>query len=232
MTSPENPVDDKKTRVLAVARELIHETGNFDVPMRMLAARAQVSLRTPYEYFRSKAGLIGAILQQDIEEFKVLSAGRHSSDELEHLFDRVQWGIDYYSQNQPFYRSLYRGTQAYSPGHDEEPAREVLRSFQILCHRAQRAGLIRPEVDTAQLGDTLTDIWASNVRTWARDEFEIQLVSRKINFGFACVLASIAPEPAASRMRAHILRFQEEIRTFGGIPVVRPPSAKSKPLAG
>jgi len=223
--------EDRKSRVLAVARELIHETGDFDLPMRMLAARAQVSLRTPYEYFGSKAGLIGAILQQEIEIFKVLVADRRSADALEHLFDRVQWGIDFYSKNQPFYRSLFRATQAYSPGHDEEPARESVRSFQVLCNRAHRAGLIRPEVDPLQLGDTLTDIWASNLRTWARDEYDIQLASRKISFGFACVLAGAAPEPAASRVRQHIVRFREEIDIYGGVPPLAPPHRTIPPPA-
>jgi AcrR family transcriptional regulator len=223
MTSTFSPAEEKKSRMLAVARELIHETGDFDLPMRKLAARAQVSLRTPYEYFGSKAGLIGAILQQEIEIFKELVADRRSTDELEHLLDRVQWGIDFYSKNQPFYRSLFRATQAYSPGHDEEPARESFRSFQVLCNRAYRAGLIRPEVDPLQLGDTLTDIWASNLRTWARDEYDIQLASRKISFGFACVLAGVAREPAAGRMREHIVRFREQIDIYGGVTPLGPP---------
>lgn len=224
--------EEKKSRVLAVARELIEETGDFDVPMRALAARAQVSLRTPYEYFGSKIALIGAILQQDIERFKVLVADRRSVDELEHLFDRVQWGMEFYSEKQPFYRSLFRATQAYSPGHDEEPARENLRSFQVLCRRAQRAGLIRPDVDAAQLGATLTDIWASNVRTWALGEFEIGLVGPRINFGFACVLAGVAPEPAALRMRERILSFQDELRSLGGIPPIAPAPPRPAPAAG
>jgi AcrR family transcriptional regulator len=227
-----SPAEEKKSRVLAVARELIHETGDFDLPMRMLAARAQVSLRTPYEHFGSKAGVIGAILQQEIEIFKVLVADRRSVDALEHLLDRVQWGIDFYSKNQPFYRSLFRATQAYSPGHDEEPARESFRSFQVLSNRAYRAGLIRPEVDPLQLGDTLTDIWASNLRTWARDEYDIQLASRKTSFGFACVLAGVASEPAAGRMRERIIRFREEIESYGGVAPLGPPRRAVPPPVG
>jgi AcrR family transcriptional regulator len=227
-----SPAEEKKSRVLAVARELIHETGDFDLPMRMLAARAQVSLRTPYEYFGSKAGVIGAILQQEIEIFKVLVADRRSVDALEHLLDRVQWGIDFYSKNQPFYRSLFRATQAYSPGHDEEPARESFRSFQVLCNRAYRAGLIRPGVDPLQLGDTLTDIWASNLRTWARDEYDIQLASRKTCFGFACVLAGVASEPAAGRMREHINHFREEMERYGGVVPIGPPRRAVPPPMG
>ena len=214
MISTTSQADEKKARILVVARELIQETGDFDLPMRALAARAQVSLRTPYEYFGSKAGLIGAILGEDQHHFRETIADRHSADELENILDRVRWGFDFYALNQPFYRALYRATQAYTPGHDEEPAREVLRSFQILSTRALRAGLVRSDIDPLHLGDILTDIWASKVRTWARDSLAIQLVSLEIRLGFAMVLAGVTPEPAAERMRARVVQFQEAIKSF------------------
>jgi AcrR family transcriptional regulator len=182
--------------------------------MRKLAARAGVSLRTPYELFGSKVGVIGEILLDDQAKFGQTTTELKSADELENLFDRISLGIDFYGDNQPFYRALFRATQAYTPGHNEEPARESLRSFQILSSRAQRAGLIRPEVDPSHLGETLTDIFASNVRTWARDSLDIPLVKVKISFGFAIALAGVTPEPVAARMRAHIVEFQGMIERF------------------
>lgn len=208
-------VIDKRKAILDVARTLIKETGDFDLPMRQLAATAQVSLRTPYEYFGSKAGVIGAILAEDQQVFKDTTAQLRSADELENIFDRVRWGIDFYALNQPFYRALYRATQAYSPGHTEEPARESLRSFQILASRARRAGFIRSEVDTALVGEALTDIFGSEVRTWARDALEIQLVSLRICFGFAAVLNGVAAPSVAGRLTDHILTFQRAIHDFG-----------------
>jgi len=211
-TSPQ--AAETKRRILSVARELIQETGDFDLPMRKLASRAQVSLRTPYALFGSKTGLIGSILTEDQIKFREMTAKLHSSDELENILDRIEIGTEVFARNQPFYRALYRATQAYTPGHDEEPARESIRGFQILCGRARRAGLIRPDIDTMLLGDTLTDIFASNVRTWARDSLDIHLVRLKISFGFVIVLAGVASEPAAARMRAHILEFQQAIESF------------------
>ena len=208
-------LEERKRRIIAVARELVRETGDFDVPMRELAARAQVSLRIPYELFGSKTGLIGAVLAEDQKAFRDSASQFHSSDELENIFDRVRMGMEFFANNQPFYRALYRATQAYTPGHDEEPARESLGSWRRLCQRASRAGLIRPEVDPLYLGETLTDIFASNVRTWARDSSDIQLTGLKISFGFAAVLAGGATEPGATRMRSHVVEFQHAIEDFG-----------------
>jgi AcrR family transcriptional regulator len=207
-------IEDKTERILVAAQDIIRETGDFDLPMRMLAARAQVSLRTPYELFGSKNGVIRSLLKRDQAVFVKKVNEIRSVDQLENLFDRVRYGIGFYSDKQPFYRALFRATQGYSGGDETEPARENVRSFSILSARAQAAGLIRPEIDPQVFGETLTDIFASNVRTWASSTFDIALVTHKICYGFAVALAAVATEPAASRMRDHILDFQDAIHAF------------------
>jgi AcrR family transcriptional regulator len=171
-------------------------------------------LRTPYEYFGAKAGVIGAILVEDLERFRETVNHYSSVDELEHIFDRVRWGIDFYALNEPFYRALFRATQAYAPDRDLEPARQPLLSFQKLCGHAGKAGLLRPGVDPGHIGETLTDIFASGVRTWAMEHFDLQLASVKIRFGFATVLAGVVADREIERMRAHIEEYQTGIDAF------------------
>lgn len=207
-------IEEKTQRLIAVAREIIHATGDFDLPMRQLAATAQVSLRTPYQLFGSKHGVIRAILKSDQVVFRERTAGLRSENELENLFDRVRLGIDFFADKQPFYRALFRASQGYSGGDETEPARENARAFRILCRRAQEAGLIFPEIDAALLGETLTDIFASNLRNWANSSFDIELVDLKIGFGFSVVLCGVTPEPYATRMRERRRRLEDAIRTF------------------
>ena len=57
-------------RLLDVAAEIVRESVDFDLPMRQLAARAQVSLRTPYKIFGSKGGIIRALLKQERLEWR------------------------------------------------------------------------------------------------------------------------------------------------------------------
>jgi AcrR family transcriptional regulator len=217
MKAPSKKSEDTKNRILAVALEIIQETGDFDLPMRKLAARAQVSLRTPYELFGSKGQIIGALLLRDQASYGKVAAVIQSIDELDNIFDRLGLGIMVFARNEPFYRALFLATQAYTPGqNDDEPARENLRSFRILCRRASRAGLIRPEIDPWLVGEALTDVFSANVRTWARSSLDIRLLELKIKFGMACVLASAAPEPAAARMRMRMVEFQKAIADFGG----------------
>lgn len=200
--------EDKAERLVAVARQIIRETGDFDLPMRLLAARAQVSLRTPYELFGSKTGVIRAILKLDQAYFRVQARQLTSRDPLENIFDRVRLGVDLYAANQPFYRALFRATQGYSGGDETEPARENLKSFRILSQRVQAVGLIRPEVDTDLLGEILTDVFAASFRTWASSDFDIALAGYRIGFGTALAFAGCATEPTAARMRQTAAEYQ------------------------
>ncbi len=214
MTIKARRSEEKADLLLATAREIIRETGDFDLPMRKLAARAQVSLRTPYELFRSKSGIIGAILKVDQKVFRDRAAELQSEDELENLFDRVRLGISFYRENPNFYRALFRATQGYSGGDETEPARENVHGFTVLTMRAIAAGLIRSETDPRLFAEILTDIFAANVRTWAASDFDMRLASLKICYGFALALAGVAPPPTDARMRVRALEFQEEVTAF------------------
>src|SRR3546814_8853729 len=108
MTAKTRRAEDKADLLVSVAREIIRETGDFDLPMRQLAARAQVSLRTPYELFGSKTGVIRAILKLDQATFRVLARKLSSADWLDNILDRVGLGVAFYAESQPFYRALFR----------------------------------------------------------------------------------------------------------------------------
>jgi AcrR family transcriptional regulator len=206
--------EDKSALILSVAREIIRETGDFDLSMRKLAARAQVSLRTPYELFESKNGIIRAILKIDQAEFREWARQLKSTDWFDHILNTMHLSILLYQDNQPFYRALFRATQAYSGGDETEPARETLSNFQVLCQRAQAAGLIREDVDSNIVAEVLTDLFASEYRNWASSSFDIRLVEFKIGFGMAAVLASVAEAPHTERMRQRMMRFQTELKAL------------------
>jgi AcrR family transcriptional regulator len=206
--------EDKAARLLAVAAEIIRETGDFDLPMRELAARAQVSLRDPYQLFGSKAGLITALLKADQAVFHDKVRALPSSDVLDNLFERVRIGVEFFAENQPFYRALFRATQGYSGGDETEPARENLRAFRSMARRASREGYIEDDIDPEILGETLTDIFAANLRSWAAGGFDIHLCYLKIGFGMAQLLTGAATAPHDVRLRERRRKYQAQIRAF------------------
>ena len=59
---------ERRARIIQAARDLIRDTGDAGLSMRALAARAGVSLATPYNLFGSKRAIVMAVLQ-DVREF-------------------------------------------------------------------------------------------------------------------------------------------------------------------
>ena len=206
--------DPRALKLIDAARAIIRETGTFDLPMRQLAARAQVSLRTPYEIFGSKSGIIIAILRSDQAIFGEIAKRLKSQDILNGLFHRVMASMEFYTHQQPFYRALFRATQGYSGAGGSEPVREVLPIYTDLCVRGREAGHLRPDIDPAMLAGTLTDIFAANLRHWALSDFDIMLTGNRVCYGHATVLAGTVADPWADMMRTRMGEFQRAVRAL------------------
>lgn len=215
MAPNDTSASSNSERILRAAREIIRENGDFDLPMRQLANRAQVSLRTPYELFGSKVGLIRAILKQDEANFGRLVKTVRGADRFETFFKANKAGIAFFARNQPFYRALYQATQAYSGGDETDPAREANPGTRRFAEKAISSGMLDPSVDPDVLYETLMDIFAANMRAWAASSFDIELVEYRMGFGQALVLAALANEPHASALRRRAMAFHGQILAFG-----------------
>ena len=62
MSRREEAKAERRHRIIAAARDLIKETGDTGLSMRAIAARAGVSLTTPYNLFGSKRAIVIALL--------------------------------------------------------------------------------------------------------------------------------------------------------------------------
>ena len=78
MSQREDAKAERRRRIVAAARDLIRETGDAGLSMRAIAARANVSLTTPYSLFGSKRAIVIAVLE-DVREFgERFSSLRHT----------------------------------------------------------------------------------------------------------------------------------------------------------
>jgi AcrR family transcriptional regulator len=206
--------DKRAATLLQAAQAIVRETGNFDLPMRTLAARAQVSLRTPYEVFGSKNGIIRALLISEQEEFREIVKNYRSIDRLEMFFDRTLLGMEFYAREQPFYRALFRATQAFSGGDETEPAREMLPIYANMVRRAIEEGFLREDLNITNIAEILTDLFAANLRNWASSDFDIWLAGQKICFGFSLALAGVATSQWIERLHLNARTYDKSIEAY------------------
>src|SRR5271155_4601467 len=104
----EDAKTERRHRIVTAARDLIRETGDTGLSMRAIAARAAVSLSTPYNLFGSKRAIVLAVLE-DIQEFHERFAKLRSVSAIERIFQALWMSISYYVDDPDFYRTLWTG---------------------------------------------------------------------------------------------------------------------------
>lgn len=203
--------DDQRRRIVTAARQIIRETGNFDLPMRALSARAKVSMTRPYTYFGSKSGVVAAILADDEVRFARQRAAVTSTDLIEAHFDSLRLGMNFYASDQPFYRALFRLSWDVSAG-GHDPTRLNHPVFLKRIAGAKAAGLLRDTLEVAAFADVLTDLFSAGVRAWAILNRDVEWLHAKLGYGYAIAFAGAGTAATQTRMRHRLLHFERGLQ--------------------
>ena len=148
---------DNRERLLEAARELFSERG-LDVPMREVARRAGVGPATLYRRFPTKLDLIEEAFATELRSCtEIVLSGGADPDAWNGLCSVILRISELNSRNRGF-------TEAFAsnfPGAIDLPAhrREMVRSLQHLCHRAQDSGQLRAD---ATVEDVIAILMASH----------------------------------------------------------------------
>lgn len=196
------PLSEKGALILTKATAIIKQTGSFDLPMRQLAAESQVSLRTPYEIFGSKAGLIRAVLANEMNDFRRRARELPVTDPLTTILERIDLSVRFYGGEQAFYRGLFKGAELFADGDAGQPFPEVQQAFSVLIARAQEAGILVAHASPALLGEVVTHMFLWAFRAWAWGSGDIAATTPQIKFAVATLLAGAATEGHAPMLRA------------------------------
>ncbi len=141
--------EEARRAILDATEALLIEVGGDQFSIRALADRCGYTPPTIYHYFRDKAGLLDALLE---ERFARLLASvediPQGDDPAENLRRMVEAFIDFGRKNPAFYRLIVVGPRATGDGTPPsvEAAREVLSAPWI---ELQRAGRLQTDPRTA-----------------------------------------------------------------------------------
>lgn len=207
-------IEDTSERLLAVARAIIDETGDFELSMRALAARARVSLTTAYNLFGSKGGVIEAILRADQSDWLDELRTIRRDDPFELLFEQTRQGVGFLERREAFYRALFRATGPFGEPRRGDVLREVRPGYVAFCRLARSQGVLGEWADLNLLAETLTNIYAASLRHWANGGFPIRRAGLVASYGYALALAGAASAEGAAALRAHMAEFAAQINAF------------------
>ena len=182
------PAATSKEEILAACRELIHQQGGTELNVREVAAACGISVGTVYNYFGSKADLVGAAVESvwyDI--FRCAddgSAFATMQDCVRWLFERLAYGNAQY----PGFFTLHSASFV----NQDRPEGKVRMQkawehiMEMLCKVLQQDPLIRPGVfcdafTPEQFADILFSlILAAQLRGQYSADTVLQLVDRML----------------------------------------------------
>ena len=205
---------ERRRLIIQAARDLIRETGNPGLSMRGLAARAGVSLATPYNLFGSKRAIVVAVLQ-DVRDFQERFSSLSAADPLDRIFLALDMSIEFYVGDPAFYRTLWAAVFDSSDGLRGEilnPKRDAF--WRGLIEDATREGSIASDIDGDLLLRQLELTLRSVVFDWVVGEISPARLGHTARLGYALILHGAAAEAGRVPLRTRVLEAQAALSRF------------------
>ncbi|HEY5006710.1 MAG TPA: TetR/AcrR family transcriptional regulator [Caulobacteraceae bacterium] len=210
MSRREDAKAERRHRIVTAARDLIRETGDTGLSMRAIAARARVSLSTPYNLFGSKRAIVLAVLE-DIREFNERFARLRSTDAIERIFQALSMSIRYYVEDPDFYRTLWTGVFVMSAASVRNalamPERDAF--WLALVNAAAQEGALSPGIDTGLLLRNLDLTFGAVMLNWVLGALSIEELEPAAALGYALALRGAAAPPWQSPLANRIAEQQD-----------------------
>ena len=212
MSRREEAKEGRRRRIITAARDLIRETGEPGLSMRAIAARANVSLSTPYNLFGSKRAVVVAVLE-DIREFHERFARLRSVNAVERIFQALAMSIQFYVEDPDFYRTLWTGVFDMS-GKEVRAAlaRPERDAFWLaLVNAAAEEGALAPEIDTALLLHDLDLTFGAVMLNWVLGSLATEELAPAAGYGYALTLRGAATPRWQDPLALKIGEYQDQM---------------------
>jgi AcrR family transcriptional regulator len=202
--------EERQKRIVEVAEKLLRESGGVAFSMRALAGRANISLKTAYNLFGSKQGVMLQIFRAEQSRFLQELRQVNAEDKLDEVFLRLDLAAKHFLQNEEFYRYIFNVADAVNVGTRQDPAREVFETSRRYLVEAMAAGVVLTEFDPDKLAEHFTDLFSSAVKEWAKGAVPSERLYQRMAYGQAVALAAVCAPQGAERMRRLALALQSD----------------------
>jgi AcrR family transcriptional regulator len=206
---------ERRSRIVRAARDLIRETGDTDLSMRMIAKRAGVSLTTPYNLFGSKRAVVLAVFE-DERDFVVRFARLKAANAIDRIFDAHDLGMSYFIEDPDFYRTLWKallnteGTDSTGLATPDRLERNRA-AWRALIEDAQDEGLTDRTVASDTLERALSYAANGAMLAWAMGALPTAALAPTAALSYALALRGAATPAGAAILQSRILRCQETL---------------------
>ncbi|MEL6830907.1 MAG: helix-turn-helix domain-containing protein [Pseudomonadota bacterium] len=218
---------ERRSRIVQAARDLIKETGNTELSMRLLAQRAEVSLSTPYNLFGSKRAVVLAVLE-DERDFAKRFRRLQTTNSVERVFAAHELAFRYYTSDPEFYRTLWRALLSTTNEDDSGLASpERLAQTRAIWHGLVQAvadeGHLTPGAEVDLVLQSMAHITGGALLSWAMGSLRTPQLTPSVGLGYALCLKGAATQSGQRLLDRHISDYQNVLSNFGPGVLLRSP---------
>jgi AcrR family transcriptional regulator len=210
MSRREESKEFNRTRIRAAAEDIIRSEGIEHLSMRRLAEQADVSLRTPYNLFGSKTGILISLMQEAEAELAPVAAGNDQHLVLLRLLTSLDRIEAFFGRDEEYFRSIYSSIMASANPDAREMA--VSRSVAMSCARLQQAancGELLNGADTQHLGRHLAIQLLSVLGMWGSGFFSNRECIAQVRRSWLAILLQHCSETSRPSLAAAYLATLE-----------------------
>ncbi len=196
-------------RVLDAARSFIEQHGVEQLSMRRLADEAEVSVRTLYNHFGDKDGLLTALVQRSLDSMDVEVHQITARDPLERIWEAIAVSIDKMVADVPkaVVRAILMDDRLVTQMNEQWTGWDLIVNE---IRAATDSGALRPDIDPVVLAEHAGMVLFHLQRRWTAGEIDnIELRDRAL-YAFDIALLAMARPRARTRLLAHIQALEHE----------------------
>jgi AcrR family transcriptional regulator len=176
----------RRARLIRAARDLIAERADGNFSMQELAARAGLSLATPYNLLGSKAAILQEVYRAETEGFRRTYKSAHRKPPVERVMSTVEYTLGVFASKPQFYRNLSRSLSALEP----EEMRQLIVPYADamllpLVEDLMAEGAISVSVSPTIITTHLQRIFESTFLHWAALNWDQHRFRKELRAGFA-----------------------------------------------
>ena len=195
-------------RILDAARSIVEVDGTDGLSMRRLAEEAEVSVRTIYNLFGDKDGVLEALVGDSFDAMHGAVGSIDAVDPIERIWQAVSLSIQMNCQYVPKAvvaavvtdARLQRDLSKYWPG--LEPKLDAIRT-------ATRSRALRPDLDAETLFEQAGAVFLHLLWRWSQGEIDERALEAGALHAFDVCLLAVAGPRVRARLLAHIAELDE-----------------------
>lgn len=229
---PSHAVNKERRRqdILQAAKDLIRESETGDFSMLDLAARAGVSLATPYNLLGSKFGILTEIHERELQDFREKIGQFQFKDPVDAVLTSADEAMKEFLTDEKYYKFLVQRSNMEPTSTFSEWSHDRRDEFWTsLLDRVMPATALRPGLDRDVAARFLATVYRSVILNWSANRHTSEDIRAWMAYSMALAMAGFTTDPHSSKAAALAVEHQKQV--MRRVPDRKPKAASSAEAA-